>query len=431
MGRRPFRKFARQSGPAGKRRAGAEDSSVPDRTSHLTSSESFRIARGLRVVMAIGCPLLAAGQLGIAWKLWQDRLAGRGWDNDLLFGLMLATLAGLVVLFVAGLVLVWRARIDLRDDGFDLRGLLRTRTIPWTKVEGYRWMNGQMNAYLADDQWAWFAARVPDLNAVELAREASEIRANLELGLTDEERAARLAGLRRVVLVISVIGYAAAAVGGANAFFLHREDVQLAAAAVLAAVPPLLVLLALQFRNLVRIGPVRGSAYPDALPGILAASVALGLIALVDPHTLLGDGHLRWSVPLAVLLAGLWLIAERDRLQAPGRAWTVALLVVASGLLSFSWAGGGVYLINTGADASKPQWATTRVTARSTSTTKAGRLYHVTVAPWSASRDPVKLDVPRRIYQALRVGSRVRIGVRQGALGIPWVAGLVPARDRR
>ena len=191
---------------------------MPDRTSHLTSSESFRIARGLRIAMSVACPLLAAGQAGIAWKLWQDRLAGRGWDNDLLFGLMLAVLAGLVLLFAAGLVLVWRARIDLRDDGFDLRGLLRARTIPWTKVEGYRWMNGQMNAYLADDQWplnlahferrtaleAWFAARVPDLNAVELAREATEIRANLELGLTDEERAARLAGLRRVVLVISV-----------------------------------------------------------------------------------------------------------------------------------------------------------------------------------------------------------------------------------
>jgi len=417
---------------------------VPDRSSDLTSSESFRIARGLRVVMSIGCPLLAAGQLGIAWKLWQDRLAGRGWDNDLLFGLMLAALAGLVLLFAAGLALVWRARIDLRDDGFDLTGLFRTRTIPWAKVEGYRRLNGQMNVYLADDQWplnlahferraaleAWFAARVPDLHAIELAREAGEIRANLELGLTDEERAARLGGLRRMVLVISALGYAAAAIGGANAFFLHREDVQLAAAAALAAIPPLLVLLALQYRNQIRIGPVRGSAYPDALPGILAASLALGLIALLDPHTLLGDGHLRWSVPLAVLLAGLWLIAERERLVGRGRAWGAALIVAAAGALSFSWAGGGVYLVNTGADSSKPQWSTTRVTARSTSTTKAGRLYHVTVAPWAASPDPVKLDVPRRTYQALRVGARVRVGVRRGALGIPWVSGVVPAGRR-
>ena len=415
---------------------------MPERSSHPISSESFRLARGLRIVMSIGCPALAAGQFVIAWKLWQARLAGRGWDNDLLFGLMLAALAGLVLVFVAGLFLAWRARVELRDDGFDLRGLLRTRRIPWTGVEGYRRLNGQMNVYLADDQWplnlahferraaleAWFAARVPDLHAVELAREAGEIRANLELGLTDEERAARLAGLRRVVLVISVLGYTAAALGGANALFLHHDDVQLAAAGVLAAVPPLLVLLALQYRNQIRIGPVRGSAYPDALPGILAASVALGLIALLDPHTLLGDGHLHWSVPLAVLLAGLWLIAERDRVLGNGRAWTAALLVAASGLLSFSWAAGGVYLVNTGADVSRPAWSTTRVTARSTSTTKAGRLYHVTVAPWSASRDPVKLDVPRRTYRALRVGSRVRIGVRRGALGIPWVSGVVPAR---
>jgi hypothetical protein len=67
------------------------------------------------------------------------------------------------------------------------------------------------------------------------------------------------------------------------------------------------------------------------------------------------------------------------------------------------------------------------VTARSTSTTKAGKLYHVTVAPWSASPEPVEIDVPRATYRALAVGAPVAIAVRRGALGIPWVSGLVPA----
>jgi hypothetical protein len=90
---------------------------------------SFRLARGLRVVMSLGCPLLGAGQLWIAWTKWQDRLAGRGWQDDWHFALMLAVLAGLALLFAAGLALAWRLRIDLREDGFELRGLLRTRAV--------------------------------------------------------------------------------------------------------------------------------------------------------------------------------------------------------------------------------------------------------------------------------------------------------------
>jgi hypothetical protein len=375
------------------------------------SRESFRIAKGLRVGLAAACPLLAAGAAWFAWTLFQDRLGGRAADNPWLFALLLAALAGALVFLGALLVLAWRARIDLREDGFDLRGLLRTRTVPWRLVEGYRWLNGQMNVYLAEDEWplnlahferrgplgAWFAARVPDLHAEELRREAREIHADVALGFTDEQKRARLGALRSLVRMVSWPGYAAAAIGGANALFLGREDVQLAAACVLIAVPPVLVLLAIGHRGQIRIGPAQGSAYPDALPGILAASLALGLIALLDPHTLLGDRFARWAVPFGALLAGLWLAFERDRLLEHARSYAGVVIV----------------------------------TALSTSTTKAGRLHHVTVAPWPASREAVKLDVPRATWKSLRVGALVRVAVRRGALGIPWVSAVRRLRPRR
>jgi hypothetical protein len=405
------------------------------------SANRFRIAPGLRRVVTIGAPLIAAGHALLAWNLVQDRLAGRGWQSDAPFALMLATLAGIVLLFTAALVFIWRMRIELRADGFELRGLFGTRSIPWSKVEGTRWRNGQMNAYLAHDElplmlahferrellYAAFRAQVPDLGAVERVREAREMRADMELGFTDQERRVRLAALRRRVRLVSWPGYAAAALGGANAIFFGRADVQLAAACVLAAVPPLLVLLALGHRNRIRIGPAEGSAYPDALPGILAASLALGLIAILDPHTLLGERFAQWTLPLTIALAGLWLLAERERLGARTRSVASALLLAAVAFLSAFWAGGGVYLINVGADDSAPAWGASRVTRLSTSTTKAGKLYHASVEPWSASPEPVELDVPRATYRALHVGARVEIGVRRGALGIPWVDEVRPA----
>ncbi len=381
----------------------------------------------------------------LAWTLFQQRLGGRVSENPWLFALFAAALLGVLVFLAAMAVLAWRAQLELGEEGFHLRGLVRTRWVPWTQVEGYRWLNGQMNVYLAEDEWplnlghferrgplvAWFAARVPDLHAEALAREADEIRADVALGFTDADKRARLGALRALVRMASWPGYAAAAIGAANALFLERADVQLAAACVLIAVPPVLILLALNYRGQIRIGPVEGSAYPDALPGILAASLALALIALLDPHTLLGDRFQRWAVPAGALLAGLWLAAERDRLREHARSYAGALALGAVLFLSGAWAGGGVYLFNTAADVSEPEWDTTRVSARSTSTTKAGKQYHVTVAPWRASPEPVKLDVPRAIYRRVRVGAPVRVGVRRGALGIPWVAAVRPAFGRR
>jgi len=414
---------------------------VTARRSHLTSRDSFRVSRGVRWTLAAACPLLAALAAWLAWTVFQERLGGRPAENPWLFALLAAALAGVVLFLAAGTALAWRARLELGEEGFLLRGLFRTRRIPWTKVEGYRWLNGQMNAYLAEDEWplnlahferraplyAWFQARVPDLHATELAREAREIDADLELGFTDEERRARLGELRRLVRAVSWPAYAAAGVAAANALFFEWAGVQLAAACVLIAVPPVLVLLALQYRRQIRIGPAEGSAYPDALQGILISGAALSLVAVLDPHTLLGEGFWGWMLPATVLLAGLWLVADRERLREHARSYSGAVLVAAALVFSGFWAGGGVYLFNTGADLSEPDWDVTRVTELDASTTKAGKLYHVTVAPWRASSGPVELDVPRATWEVLRVGAPVRVGVRGGALGIPWVSAVLPA----
>lgn len=415
------------------------------RRSDLNSRDSFRASQGVRWVLTVACPLLAALAAWLAWMVFQERLGGRATDNPWLFALLAAALVGALLVLAAGAGLAWRARLGLDEEGFELRGLLRTRRIPWTKVEGYRWFNAHMNVYLAEDEWplnlayferrgtlaAWFAARVPDLGAAERAREAREIDADPELGFTDEEKRARLGALRSLVRWVSWPAYAAAAVAAANALFFERGGVQLAAACVLIAAPPALVLLALQYRRHIRIGPAQGSAYPDALPGILAASLALGLVAALDPHTLLGEGFWGWTVPAAALLAGLWLASERERLRERARSYAGALMVAAALLLSGLWAGGGVYLFDTGADLSEPEWGVTRVSALETSRTKAAKRYHVTVAPWRDSPEPVTLEVPRATWEVLRVGAPVRVGVRDGALGIPWAAALLPAGPSR
>lgn len=274
----------------------------------------------------------------------------------------------MALLFLAALALILRARLTLSHQGMVLRGIFGTRTIPWQGIEGYRWRDGQIFIYPASDRWpmnlshfenqgllhAWLYCHLPDLHAAELAQEAREIGDDHELGLTGEEKAAKLAGLRRVVRAVNWIGYVAAVLGGLNALFLEHGEVQLVAASVLIGVPVALVILALRYRNQVRLDYKEGSRYPEALTGILASSLALGLISLLDPHTLIGERFYHWTLPIAAGSAALWLSLEWERILAQRRRLLIALHIASVVFLSSFWAGGSIYQVNKNSDVSAP-----------------------------------------------------------------------------
>jgi hypothetical protein len=403
---------------------------------------SLRAARGLKWAMALGAPAFSALMGWIAWEIVRDRLAGRGWENVWVFAFVLATLAGLALLFLTGLLLVFRGWLEVGEEGLALRGVFRTRAIPWKAVAGYRLISSQMNVYVADWKlpinlghfegrerlYEEFRARVPDLDAVDLALEKREILEDQSLGRTGGEKTARLAELRRIVRPLNWSAYSAAAIGGVNALFVGYFPVQAAAACVLVVAPFALLMLALAYPGHVRLTYREGTAYPEGLSGILWASLLLGLMSLTDPHTLLGEEFYYWAVPLAVGFGGLWLYAEWDRLRESLRSWAMPLVVLLVGFLSGFWAGGTIYQANTVADLSAPVWGESRVIELRITRSRAGPDYHVKVAPWSASREPVELDISRETYQSLRTGMRVEIGVRAGLLGISWVETVRPKR---
>jgi TRAP-type C4-dicarboxylate transport system permease small subunit len=404
----------------------------------------FAVARWLKWMFALLAPLLAAGFAWGAWEIVQDRLAGTGWDNIWLLAFILATLVGLALLFVFTLAWTLRARLALDHQGVVLRGLFGTRKLPWDRIEGYRWNDRQLFLYPADGRWpinlshfenqgllyAWLQQHARNLQTTELAQEVREIREDHALGWSDEEKAAQLGKLRRIARPINWTGYATAAVGGVNALFFDQRIVQLVCATMLILVPVALMLLAVQYRNQFRLDYKEGSLYPEGLTGILASSIALGLMSLLDPHTLLGEHFAQWTLPIAGASAGLWLTLEWKHVQAQRRTLFILLHVLMIFFLSGFWAGGSIYQINKHADVSEPAWGSTRVTRLRESRERTGTAYYAEVAPWSASpAGPVELSLSPETYNTLRVGASVDISVRRGALEIPWVDEVRPRRD--
>jgi len=403
----------------------------------LPAQSTFVAARWVRWTAPL-FPVLAALFGWLAWEIVQQRLAGGRWENVWLFAFVLGALAGLALLFLAAAAWALRARLTIDRDGVVLRGIFGTRAIPWDKFEGYRWIKGELYAYPAGDEWplslayfenqallrAWIVGRLRDLRAAELQQEDREISADLSLGLRKEEKAAELARLRRLVRPVNWAAYIAAGIGSVNALFFQHAGVQIAAALTLILAPVVLVLVALGHRDHVRLDYKEGTRYPEGASGIIAGGMGLAFISVFDTHTLLGERFYQWTFALTALGAGVWLSVEWPRIRAL-RSWVAALSVASFILLSCFWAGGTVYQLNLIGDTSEPVWHATRVTDLRQSSHRAGTSYYIKVERWDgAQAEPVELEVPRETYRALRAGVAVEVGVRRGALGIPWVQGV-------
>ena len=404
---------------------------------------TFRIARWLRWTMGIAAPALAALFAWLGVDIVQAHLAGRGWQNPWGLALVLAVLAGLVLLMLASVVHLLRARLTVDEEGIEVRGLLRTRRIPWEEFEGYRWIRGQMNVHAANAQmpvevgyfeqrdalYAIFQSRLPDLDAAVTEREAREIRDDLSLGLTQAEKDAALAEMRRLARALNWSAYVAAGVGAVGAIVAAPDWLQVLAAGVLIALSLVLLGLALAHPNRLRLDYREGSIYPEGASGLLAASMGLGAMAALDPHTLLGGRLLYWVAGVGAAFALAWIHVERERLAEHMRSVVGAVNVLALAAFAAFWASGAVVLVNRHADVSQPSWSATRVEALRTKG-RSAKSYLVRVAPWNGMPEAIELEVPRKAYRALKAGMDVEVGVRAGALDIPWVETVRPARRR-
>lgn len=383
-------------------------------------------------------PMLAVLMAAAIALILGDYRAGKGWENAWLLAFILATLAGLVLLALAGLVMAWRSRIVLTAEQMMLRGLLRTRSITPEMMEGYRLNNGQLFLFLRGKQWpinlayfdkqhvllGWVSYYVPDLNAQELLKDARTLSQDEALGANEQQRAERLARLRTTTRALNWVGYVAAVGGFLGAMsFVDTAILQLAIP-ILVVLPALMLWLALHHRGLVRLDYKEGMAHPELLTGWMACSLALGMIALLDPHTLLGDALQQWLLPLATLGAAMCIYIELKPLRALlAKQWLHAVLAVCSYVfLASFWVGGSVYQINQQLDRGLLRWSLTVVVGKRSESQKTGTAYYLKVAPWDGlSQEEISLQVPRSDYETFSRGMPILVGVHEGALQMPWV----------
>jgi hypothetical protein len=401
-----------------------------------------RVALKYRWMTVLLAPPLSAL---MAWAWFESIHNNLGDDGEIqLWVILLSSLifGGMALVIVCAVVWAFRARVVIDGERMTVRGAFLTTVVTPERMTGFRYLNGQLHVYLADRRWAmqiaffedlwvicrWVQERTHDLAAEMLKEEDAAIAGDQSLGLSDADKEARLASLRNVTRRVNYLVYLTAAVAFVNFLFIEHAGAELIAMGVLMLTPVFLDLLALSNRGHVRIDYEEGSRYPQIFTGTMTAGVVLAMLSLLDRGALLGGAFYDLLLVFVLAKGLLWCFIDRDRLQvlaARGKAITVITVVAMFAVPAF-WVGGSLYQLNKLLDGSATSWHATEIVDKRVSSGKITR-YTVELAPWDPEREaPVEYALRRAEFDGLEVGMRVRVGVREGAIGIRRASELQP-----
>lgn len=336
----------------------------------------------------------------------------------------------LAVLALSCLVGAWAARvrryrIEIHTDRIRYGSAWGGRTLSLSEIAGYRIIPTQYVATLLivprdkrrekistalcyerkDEMLAWFSAHVADLDQVEAVDELAMIAADESLGANETERMARLAVAKRYAFALNFVGGCA----GIWAFIFPRPyDFALWSATI---VPLLALAVAVKFRGLVRLDGKPKSAYPSVGTPLILPPIVLALRAFLDWHLLSWSGTWPTVATAWVVAMILLVLCVRDI----RRKWMFVGALICTSLYGF----GATVYINCRYDDTEPFVYESTVRDRHISRGK-HTTYHVTLAPFIDDEPHREISVDRDTYEQLQEGRQVRIGVFEGALGIPW-----------
>lgn len=258
-----------------------------------------------------------------------------------------------------------------------------------------------------DDAFNSWMSALPNLDAQELEQSRAELETNLDLGLTEEQRAENLAAASKYAKYLTGLSYVAAVWG-----WFYPQPYS-ATILILSALPLAAILLGLRSKGVYQFEGRRNDARPSLAVPMMMPGFILALRALYDLSLL------HWQQLLAPVLlvtaAMTAFVASADPSIAK-RRWPVLLFFV----LSLAYGSGVTALADALLDRSLPEIYQTQVLFKRMDTGSRHTTWYLRIAPWGPQQHTSEVGVPRSFYSTVQLGQTVCVHYHPGALKIPW-----------
>jgi hypothetical protein len=333
--------------------------------------------------------------------------------------------AGLVLLGIYIAASSALARLTLRADAIELRGVTRSRELRISELAGRRRQatrggsilllvpkNGRPvridSGFPRDSALnAWIDA-LPDLDLQERQASEATLLADPTFGSNPKERQARLAQARQITKLASGVTIAAMLWA-----YVYPHPYAWAIG-LLALLPWCAVVMVMLSRGLICFDAKRNDARPNVLIVLMLPAMVLGLRAILDDHLVEVMPVFVYGLIAGVpLLLAACLAGKRDSSQP----WTLPMLLLP--LVALPYGAGLLIHADVMLDHQPVQVFQTQVMRKYISSGRHSAP-HLVLAPWGPKVTGEDMSVSRAYYTHVDVDTKVCVDLHRGAVGLRW-----------
>ena len=399
----------------------------PEDTSFKPSHypRTYRVATGWKWLTVI-FSIVIIGFGGFCIIYLAHEFPGRSAEAELF---LMALSAAFVVAGAYAIAWVIKSRIILLSDAVELYEYFRVKKIKRDEISGFRTLTLQhglsvlilepnnsltkkiklSSSYERDPEFYRWVKSLPDLDQVDEIAEKSVIAEDESLGVTPEERLARLDWAKRIG---KVLNYVSIGLSLGLLFFYQRSGIALIA--LMAVIPLIAFSLAIRHPKLYSLEDTRNKELranlvsPLFLPTLTIAIGVMGKYHLVD-----------WRPVAYLALAGVVLVAlaAPQLISATKKKKTTAILLAL--LFGAPYAYGVGLEANGLLDQSSSQKYDVPVLGKHIVSGK-HRSWKLTLAAWGPESEGYDVSVPSMLYNEITLGELVCVDLHAGYMHIPW-----------
>jgi hypothetical protein len=377
--------------------------------------KTFTISTGSKVFNCI------LGVFLIGFSIFLFNISGKAGLNNASALILLLP----VLLLLAGVIVLlnqFRAKIIIDKERIQKINLFVNKTIQIADIKGVRIgaktvfieaMSGMQvtlsnyDVYKDSDQLIeWLKGNFADLDIADLSEQETKVLADINLGVTEDDRKAKLGRAKAVAITYNITGAIIA--------FSVIPFSNYAVTCLLLLYPISGIVIMALSKGLVRVvSNNKRSLVRFILLGLILP-VFMMLIKSLGEFDILNYGHV-WLPFFAITIAIfvlLIIIGINKTIPTKGQ-WVLILLI------AVLYGYGSTIQINCMFDQSIPKNVITAINNKYTEYHK-GTDYYLILAAWDADNKAKTIEVSRDTYNKYNIGNGIVISLKNGVLDIPW-----------
>ncbi|HET7108972.1 MAG TPA: hypothetical protein VFI38_19315 [Candidatus Acidoferrum sp.] len=257
-----------------------------------------------------------------------------------------------------------------------------------------------------DEQFKAWLEPLTNLDAQDRAESVAHIDAQLDPGLTEDQREVILFNAYRFAKFLTWASWIAAAWG-----WFYPRPYSLVTL-ILAAIPLIAICLGLRAKGVYQFDGGRNDARPSLAIPVILPGLALAIRALYDLSFLHWQQLLSPIFVVTLAMAALLVAADP---KTGNQRWTY----LATLFLSLAYAGGVTAMADSLLDHSIPRGFQAEVLQKRISSDRSTTWY-LRLAPWGPQNQPDEVSVSSSLYSSVEPGQLVCVYLHPGALKISW-----------